>query len=1064
MPMTGAERQKKYIERLKQQNPEKYEEKRKKHLEKVKQNSRKISDLIDSEKEARRRKWKEANDRRKEKIKQAEKQRKEEDLRKKRETYAAKRNLYLKVENTKLKLENKKLHEKMSRMMKRMVVMKKRIYRNKIYIEHLKAKNQSQTTATDTQPVLKNIPENDLRTPMSKASSFVEEIVVREEDKEKVKRKVFELNVLSESLKQQYTNADTNNEKKVLKKVVNNDLVKKYSLTTKLASTLGLKGRIRNDETVKEAKEKDNVKKIKEFFLRDDVSRATAGRKECKTLKKDKQQKRFLLDSMKNLHMKYISEGGKDSYTTFTRCRPFYVMNPSLSDRETCACVKHSNLILKAEKLKTLKLIPSCKVTDLVTEVSCNIDSKQCMYNTCSSCMSKSASVSLEENTNNINITWQEWGLKKHEYAKILKTGERKPMTTKKIVKDTKSKSIGELIQKFNKELKAFKTHYYNIGHQHKALQNCIRNLSEDEVVIICDFSENYAGKLHEEVQSFHFGGNREQISLHTGVIYTNNNPTSFCTVSPCCDHDPGAIWAHLSPVFEYVKQIVPSVKVIHMFSDGPATQYKQKKNFYLFSKNVEESTLDYATWSFFEASHGKGAADGVGGAVKRTLDDLVSHGTDIPNASVAFKMLKESEKKVKTFFVSEEEIREMQQNVPDKLIALPGTMKLHQIITTAKQGSILYRDLSCFCGPKKGGCACYETKTHDLISIQKSEQIKNKSKKLIKRKPTKTSKHINNKRSRSEMSSDSDNYNSDDIPYADSDNSSYCEEDWHEEVLDIDELEETEMTDDTDTMTINLKNEKDDSLPCSSTSNSNSSRVAKTQVKILSEVEVKMILNEKTGNMQIVRVENVETEPETDSQEKIQDEKFTKKEEQMMDSNAKEEEVKTNTIKIMNKEAVLDTQLIENKAVYLKTKEDIKENIEVQMILNEKIQNIYKKPDEKVETESETENKSEFQGEKCESNEWKINDTVLVRYYIKKTWKYYIGVIEHIDNTCQSYKINYFKTVHQKGTLKFTKSKVTKDVDTVPRDCIVKQVNLLQVSNKSQEFVLGNEEDALYF
>ncbi|CAB3241832.1 unnamed protein product [Arctia plantaginis] len=50
--------------------------------------------------------------------------------------------------------------------------------------------------------------------------------------------------------------------------------------------------------------------------------------------------------------------------------------------------------------------------------------------------------------------------------------------------------------------------------------------------------------------------------------------------------------------------------------------------------------------------------------------------------------MLKESEKKVKHFFISEEEIREMQQKVPDELIALPGTTRIHQIITTAKQDS----------------------------------------------------------------------------------------------------------------------------------------------------------------------------------------------------------------------------------------------------------------------------------------------------------------------------------------------------------------------------------------
>lgn len=37
--------------------------------------------------------------------------------------------------------------------------------------------------------------------------------------------------------------------------------------------------------------------------------------------------------------------------------------------------------------------------------------------------------------------------------------------------------------------------------------------------------------------------------------------------------------------------------------------------------------------WSFFEAGHGKGAPDGVGGLLKRTAERLGSEGKDIPNA-----------------------------------------------------------------------------------------------------------------------------------------------------------------------------------------------------------------------------------------------------------------------------------------------------------------------------------------------------------------------------------------------------------------------------------------------
>jgi len=36
---------------------------------------------------------------------------------------------------------------------------------------------------------------------------------------------------------------------------------------------------------------------------------------------------------------------------------------------------------------------------------------------------------------------------------------------------------------------------------------------------------------------------------------------------------------------------------------------------------------IEDGTWNFFEASHGKGAADGVGGVLKRTSDRLVKQG-----------------------------------------------------------------------------------------------------------------------------------------------------------------------------------------------------------------------------------------------------------------------------------------------------------------------------------------------------------------------------------------------------------------------------------------------------
>lgn len=62
--------------------------------------------------------------------------------------------------------------------------------------------------------------------------------------------------------------------------------------------------------------------------------------------------------------------------------------------------------------------------------------------------------------------------------------------------------------------------HISNIVMQFEAIKQLKFNLKEDEILIHVDFSENYSLKYNEEIQSFHFGGSRGQVSLHTGVIY----------------------------------------------------------------------------------------------------------------------------------------------------------------------------------------------------------------------------------------------------------------------------------------------------------------------------------------------------------------------------------------------------------------------------------------------------------------------------------------------------------------------------------------------------------------
>lgn len=73
-------------------------------------------------------------------------------------------------------------------------------------------------------------------------------------------------------------------------------------------------------------------------------------------------------------------------------------------------------------------------------------------------------------------------------------------------------------------------------------------------------------------------------------------------TISPVLLHGPQAIWAHLDPIQSELRKTQPTTDVLHFYSDGPTTQYKNKLNFYFFSTRIFDFGFRYATWNFFEA------------------------------------------------------------------------------------------------------------------------------------------------------------------------------------------------------------------------------------------------------------------------------------------------------------------------------------------------------------------------------------------------------------------------------------------------------------------------------
>lgn len=175
---------------------------------------------------------------------------------------------------------------------------------------------------------------------------------------------------------------------------------------------------------------------------------------------------------MEKLHAKFKREYPeiKISYSEFCKRRPFWIIKPTVKDRDTCLCKTHANLQCKADKLFFHKVIKSSKIEDLVESLCCS-SNKQCMYRECAVCEEKTLDVSTFDP--GTLTSWYEWKGKAEERTKKKKDGTEEKFTVHLTVKEKVGGTLHTLLEDFSSALKEkFGKHVYNIRHQHTALRS----------------------------------------------------------------------------------------------------------------------------------------------------------------------------------------------------------------------------------------------------------------------------------------------------------------------------------------------------------------------------------------------------------------------------------------------------------------------------------------------------------------------------------------------------------------------------------------------------------------
>ncbi len=379
---------------------------------------------------------------------------------------------------------------------------------------------------------------------------------------------------------------------------------------------------------------------VEKFFQDDEVTTLSPCKGDQIVKRKVKKQKRYLSNSLQYLFKKFCEKSPfVISYSSFCKLRPFWCVNRGVCNRDTCLCKKCENAQFMCKSLRKENVINDQNIDRLMeNELCCSPATEVCLARECNLCGHKT--IEILEFDGSIKCYFEQW-IRKKEVG-------RDNVERTHSVKERIKCSVREMaVAFFENVLPEYMQHKRNDLHQKAALRTLKKELTETDLLLHIDFAENYACKYGQEIQEIHFGGNRPQISIHTGVLYTSSMKQAFSTVTQDLNHGPVAIVQHLQLI---LRPCFKKIENLHFFSDAPATQYRNRHMFYLMIKKIIPSfkVLKTFAWHYSEAGHGKGAPDGVGATLKRTCDRVVGHNRDIANFDQFLQCVTERVKRIK--------------------------------------------------------------------------------------------------------------------------------------------------------------------------------------------------------------------------------------------------------------------------------------------------------------------------------------------------------------------------------------------------------------------------------
>lgn len=321
-----------------------------------------------------------------------------------------------------------------------------------------------------------------------------------------------------------------------------------------------------------------------------------------------------------------------------------------------CVCKYHQNFKLMTHSLENILLsrFHGKKWQDYLELAVCSDPNSDCYIGTCQNCPDIDEVVSriklmIDNYDDEYTISYQAW--------QSVDRAEIATVTT----------PILPFIEELSFQLLQLKRHDFIGKAQHQHLNNLKQNLAPGEVIVLMDFAQNYNHSVQDSIQSQYFSA--KQTTIHPVVFYYNNNGSidhkSLVFISDSLTHDTLFVYAVQKKLIPVLKATVPQLKKVHYFTDGAASQYKNKKIFLNLLFHKKDFQLE-AVHNHHVTSHGKAAIDGIGGTAKRIVYRESMRSTNgsnpIQNADDFFNCIRQNNTIITPFFITVQELDSLQE------------------------------------------------------------------------------------------------------------------------------------------------------------------------------------------------------------------------------------------------------------------------------------------------------------------------------------------------------------------------------------------------------------------